>query len=72
MWLVLASRGKKKPNTKRNSMENGRTEPEHRDGRLLDLLDALLDLLLGLAHAQLVLLRELGIAPALLWGLGLS
>ena len=49
----------------------GRTEPERRDGRLLCLLDALLDLVLRLAHAQLVLLRELGIAPALLWGLGL-
>lgn len=42
------------------------TEPEHGDGRLGCLLDALLDLVARLAHARLVLLGELCVAPALL------
>lgn len=48
-----------------------RTEPNWRDGRLLHLLSALLELILRLAHARLVLLGELEVCPPLLRCLGL-
>jgi hypothetical protein len=41
-------------------------EPEHGNGRLLNLLDLLLDLVLRLAHAGLVLLGELCVRLTLL------
>lgn len=52
--------------------ERPRTDPEHGDGRLWRLLGAALDLVLGPAHARLLVLGELCVAPALLEGLGLA
>lgn len=49
----------------------GHTEPEEGDGRLGGLLGALLELVLRLAHLVLLVFGELGVAPALLEGLGL-
>lgn len=43
-----------------------RTEPDGRDGRLGRVLGPLLDLVLGLAHARLVVLGELEVCPPLL------
>jgi hypothetical protein len=51
---------------------SSRTNPDEGDGRLVHLLGLLgLDLVLGLAHAVLLGLRELGVAAALLECLGL-
>ncbi len=46
--------------------EGARTEPDGRDGRLRRVLGPLLDLVLGLAHARLVVLGELEVGPPLL------
>lgn len=48
-----------------------RTDPKGRDGRLLDALFALLDLVAGLAHAGLLVLGKFGVATSLLEGLRL-
>ncbi|KAL7812289.1 hypothetical protein V8C26DRAFT_407495 [Trichoderma gracile] len=51
--------------------EREHSEPEQGDGRLGRLLCALLELVLRLAHLGLLVFGELGVAPALLEGLGL-
>lgn len=48
-----------------------RTDPKGRDGRLLDALFALLDLVARLAHAGLLILGEFGVATSLLGSLRL-
>jgi hypothetical protein len=47
------------------------TEPDGRDGALWQVLCPLLDLVVRLAHARLLLLCKLCVAPPLLGGLGL-
>ena len=53
-------------------LARGLTDPEHGDGRLLNLLNALLDLLLGLAHLVLIALGKGLVASSLLGSLRLE